>query len=85
MAVRDKNGGYNLLEKAQLRRVRFDNLRHTFASLLLQNGESPVNVEEQRWPFRHEGSRSMRRTLRSDAPVCLFTVRWGTSSRRRRG
>lgn len=38
---------YKLLEKAELRRVRFHDLRHTFASLLLQNGESPVYVKEQ--------------------------------------
>src|SRR5262249_27728678 len=37
----------NLLEKAGLRRVRPHALRHTFASLLLQNGESPVYVKEQ--------------------------------------
>src|SRR3990167_1762192 len=37
---------YGLL-KAKLRRVRFHDLRHTFASLLLQNGESPVYVKEQ--------------------------------------
>ena len=38
---------YKLLEKAELRRVRLHDLRHTFASLLLQNGESPVYVKEQ--------------------------------------
>lgn len=38
---------YGLLTKAKLRRVRFHDLRHTFASLLLQNGESPVYVKEQ--------------------------------------
>ena len=38
---------YGLLTKAQLRKVRFHDLRHTFASLLLQNGESPVYVKEQ--------------------------------------
>jgi integrase len=36
-----------LLTAAKLRRVRFHELRHTFASLLFQQGESPVYVKEQ--------------------------------------
>jgi integrase len=38
---------YKLLEKAGLRRIRIHDVRHTFASLLLQNGESLVYVKEQ--------------------------------------
>ena len=36
-----------LLTDAKLRRVRFHDLRHGFASFLLQNGESPTYVKEQ--------------------------------------
>ncbi len=36
-----------MLEKAKLRHVRIHDLRHTFASLLLQQDESVVYVKEQ--------------------------------------
>jgi len=38
---------YRCLEKAELRRIRFHDLRHTFATLLLQNGESLAYVKDQ--------------------------------------
>lgn len=36
-----------VLGKAKMRRVRFHDCRHTFASLLLRKGESPVYVQAQ--------------------------------------
>ncbi len=38
---------FKLLKRAGVRQVRFHELRHSFASLLLQNGESPVYVKDQ--------------------------------------
>jgi len=38
---------YKCLERAGLRRIRFHDLRHTFATLLLQNGESLAYVKDQ--------------------------------------
>jgi integrase len=36
-----------LLSDAKLRKIRFHDLRHTFASLHLGSGESPVYVKDQ--------------------------------------
>jgi integrase len=36
-----------VLKKAGIREMRLHDTRHTFASLLLSNGESPVYVKEQ--------------------------------------
>jgi integrase len=40
-----KYGFYRCLEKAGLRRVRFHDLRHTFASLLIPANESPKKIQ----------------------------------------
>jgi integrase len=39
--------GIRCLVKAKLRRIKFHDLRHTFASLLIQNDESLAYVKEQ--------------------------------------
>lgn len=36
-----------ILKKAGMRQIRLHDIRHTFASLLLSNGETPVYVKEQ--------------------------------------
>jgi integrase len=38
---------YRCLEKAGLRRVRIHDLRHTYASMLLQQGESLAYIRDQ--------------------------------------
>ncbi len=38
---------YRVLSKAEMRRIRFHDLRHTFASLLIQNGESLAYIKDQ--------------------------------------
>lgn len=38
---------YKILAKAGLRRIRLHDLRHTFASLLIQNGESLAYIRDQ--------------------------------------
>jgi integrase len=38
---------YKVLEQAELRHIRFHDLRHTFASLPIQNGESLAYVKDQ--------------------------------------
>ena len=43
----ERRAFHKTLASAGLRRVRFHDLRHTFASRLIQNGESLAYVKEQ--------------------------------------
>jgi len=42
-----KRAFYRCLDLAELRRVRFHDLRHSFASLLIQQGESLAYIKDQ--------------------------------------
>jgi integrase len=42
-----RNTFKRILKKAMLRHIRFHDIRHTFATLLLSQGESPVYVKDQ--------------------------------------
>lgn len=62
---------YRLLEAAQVKRIRLHDLRHTYATLLIQNGESLAYVRDQ---LGHSSHPSDRRHLRA---LCS----WGQSGR----
>ena len=53
---------HRCLAKASLRRIRLHDLRHTYASILLGRGESPVSVKEQM------GHHSIKLTVDTRAP-----------------
>ena len=53
---------HRCLAKASLRRIRLHDLRHTYASILLGRGESPVSVKEQM------GHHSIKVTVDTRAP-----------------
>ncbi|MEP7152878.1 MAG: site-specific integrase [Nitrospira sp.] len=42
-----RRGWYRCLEKADIRKVRFHDLRHTFVSLLIKQGAHPKYIQEQ--------------------------------------
>jgi integrase len=42
-----RRGWYRCLEKAEIRSVRFHDLRHTFISLLIEQGAHPKYIQEQ--------------------------------------
>ena len=42
-----RRGWYRCLEQAEIRRVRFHDLRHTFVSLLIKQGAHPKYIQEQ--------------------------------------
>jgi integrase len=42
-----RRGWYRCLEKAEIRKVRFHDLRHTYVSLLIEQGAHPKYIQEQ--------------------------------------
>ena len=42
-----RRGFYPALRRAELRHIRFHDLRHTFASLLIKNNEHPKYIQKQ--------------------------------------
>ncbi len=67
---------YRLLDGAKLREIRFHDLRHTFASLLIQNGEPLTYVKEQM------GHSSIQVTVRVRTPGAEREPRGGRQARR---
>ena len=75
-----------ILKKAGLREIRFHDIRHTFASLLLSNGQSPVYVKEQLGHssiqmtvdiYGHlipSSNRDAVNQLDQDAPICTLSA-----------
>ena len=59
---------YRLLESAKRRRIRIHDLRHTFASQLIQNGEPLTFVKEQM------GHSSIQVTVDSTATSCRAPI-----------
>src|SRR5215813_1436820 len=49
---------YKLLTKAKLRRIRFHDARHTYATLLIEQGESLAYVKDQLARISHRGTES---------------------------
>ena len=69
-----------VLKRAGLPRIRFHDLRHTFATMALQNGVDVKTVSSVCWATTRRASRWTPTPTSPPTPSSKRRKRWGTSS-----